>query len=70
MDEEAKKALQEINAVFTRALLGQPKPKQAPKKATCPYCGQRVTLTPTGKLRAHVDRSVGKKCGRSGGRPN
>jgi hypothetical protein len=69
MDEETRKGLQEINAVFTRALLPQPT-RQPPKKATCPYCGQRVTLTPTGKLRAHIDRSIGKKCGRSGGRPN
>jgi hypothetical protein len=35
------------------------------KRATCPYCGKRVALTPTGKLHAHVDPATGKPCVRT-----
>ena len=38
-------------------------------KATCPYCGKRVTLTSTGKLWTHADPATGNRCGRSGGLP-
>jgi hypothetical protein len=42
----------------------------AKPKATCPYCGRKFGLTKLGKLPRHLDRSTGRYCGRSGGRPN
>jgi hypothetical protein len=37
-------------------------------KATCPYCGRRISLTKLGVLRTHKIRSNGPRCVRSGGR--
>jgi ribosomal protein L24E len=39
--------------------------QQNKRRATCPYCGRRVTLTGTGKLWAHSDPATGKRCVRT-----
>ena len=44
--------------------------EEAPKKARCPYCRKRVTLTKSGKLHAHNDPATGTRCARSGGSPS
>lgn len=36
--------------------------KKPTRRATCPYCGKRVAVTPLGYLHAHNDPATGKRC--------
>jgi hypothetical protein len=61
-DEDIQRLAQDAGRTIDPTQLRQ-------RRAKCPYCGKRITLTKSGMLYTHKTPSGGR-CARSGGRPN